>query len=212
MSELMMKPRLPYTLTLALIAGAYPALAANVAKPDPAKAQQIVTQVCAACHGADGNSAIPANPNLAAQIPEYTVKQLAGFKSGERKNAVMSGIAATLSAEDIANLSAYFTSQTAKPNVAREKELALVGQSLFRGGNPANGLPACAGCHSPDGAGIPRQFPRLSGQHAEYTVAQLRAFRSGERANDANKMMRMVAGKMSDREMQAVAEYISGLR
>jgi cytochrome c553 len=203
---------LPCTLTLTLLAGACPALAANAVKSDPAKAQQIATQVCAACHGADGNSAVPANPNLAAQIPEYTAKQLANFKGGDRKNAVMSGIAATLSAEDMASLSGYFASQTPKPGAARDKDLALVGESLFRGGNTAKGLPACAGCHSPDGAGIPRQFPRLSGQHAEYTVAQLRAFRSGERANDANKMMRMIAGRLSDREMQAVAEYIAGLR
>lgn len=207
-----MNLRFPSTLTLALLAGTCPASAASAVKPDPAKAQQIVTQVCAACHGADGNSALPANPNLAAQIPEYTAKQLANFKAGERRNAVMSGIAATLSAEDMANLSGYFANQTPKPGVAKDKDLALVGERLFRGGNPANGLPACAGCHSPDGVGVPKQFPRLSGQHAEYTVAQLRAWRSGERANDANKMMRMIAGKMSDRDMQAVAEYISGLR
>jgi cytochrome c553 len=208
----MMNLRFPCTLTLALLAVACPAVETYAGQPDPAKAQQIATQVCAACHGADGNSAIPVNPNLAAQIPEYTAKQLANFKGGQRANAVMSGIAATLSAEDMASLSDYYAGQAAKPGAANDKELALAGESLFRGGNPANGLPACSGCHSPDGVGIPKQFPRLSGQHALYTIAQLRAFRSGERANDANKMMRMIAGRMSDAQMQAVAEYISGLR
>ena len=186
--------------------------AAEPAKPDPAKAQQIATQVCAACHGADGNSAIPANPNLASQIPEYTAKQLANFKGGERKNAVMTGIAATLSPEDMTTLGTFYANQAAKPGTARDKDLVALGESLYRGGNAARAVPACAGCHSPDGVGIPKQFPRLSGQHADYTLAQLKAFRSGERANDPNKMMRMIAAKMSDREMQAVAEYIQGLR
>jgi cytochrome c553 len=182
------------------------------AKPDPNKAQQIVTQLCSACHGADGNSAIAANPNLARQIPEYTAKQLANFKSGERANAVMAGMAATLSPEDMVSLGAYFWSQTPKPGVAADKDLALLGQSLYRGGNARTGVPACSGCHLPDGAGIPKQYPRLAGQHAEYTVAQLKAWRSGERANDPNKMMRMIAAKLSDREIQAVSEFIAGLR
>ena len=179
---------------------------------DPAKAQQIVTQLCAACHGADGNSAIPANPNLARQIPEYTTKQLANFKSGERANAVMAGMVAALSPQDMASLGDYFWRQTAKPAVATSKEMALLGQSLYRGGNAATGVPACSGCHSPDGVGIPRQYPRLAGQHAEYTAAQLKAWRSGERANDPNKMMRMIAARLSDREIQAVSEFIQGLR
>jgi cytochrome c553 len=188
------------------------AWAAQPARADPAKAQPIVTQVCAACHGADGNSAIPANPNLAHQIPEYTTKQLANFKSGERVNAVMTGMVAALSAEDMTNIGVYFWQQTAKPAVATNKELALLGQSLYRGGNAATGVPACAGCHSPDGVGIPKQYPRLAGQHSEYTSAQLKAWRSGERANDPNKMMRMIAAKLSDREIQAVSEFIQGLR
>ncbi len=185
---------------------------AQPAPADPAKAQQIVTQVCAACHGDDGNSAIPANPNLARQIPEYTTKQLANFKSGERVNAIMTGMVAALSPEDMTNIGAYYWQQTAKPAVATNKELALLGQSLYRGGNAATGVPACAGCHLPDGAGIPKQYPRLAGQHAEYTSAQLKAFRSDERANDPNKMMRMIAAKLSDREIQAVSEFIQGLR
>ena len=110
------------------------------------------------------------------------------------------------------NLGAHFASQTAKPGAAKDKDLVAIGESLYRGGNAATGIPACAGCHAPDGTGIPRQYPRLSGQQPEYTIAQLRAFRTGERANDPNRMMRMIAAKMSEREMQAVAEYISGLR
>lgn len=185
-------------------------------KADPAKAQQIVTQVCAACHGADGNSVAPANPKLSAQHPEYLAKQLRDFKSingkpPERKSAVMNGIAAPLTDDDMRNLGAYFGQQTAKPGSARDKELVALGEKIYRGGNPASGVPACMACHSPNGAGIPTQFPRLSGQHAEYTLTQLKLFRTGERANDGGKMMRVIAGKMSDQEMRAVAEYIAGL-
>jgi cytochrome c553 len=205
----MMNLRPPFLSVIALFLGSSAAWSAEPAKADPAKAQQIASQVCAACHGADGNSSIPVNPNLAAQIPEYTAKQLANFKSGERANAVMSGIAGTLSPEDMTSLGAYFASQTAKPGAAKDKDLVAIGEILYRGGNA---IPACAGCHAPDGTGIPRQYPRLSGQQAEYTIAQLRAFRTGERANDPNRMMRMIAAKMSEREMQAVAEYVSGLR
>ncbi len=187
------------------------------AQGDPAKAQQIVTQVCAACHGADGNSAIPVNPTLAGQHPEYLLKQLMNFKSqggkpAERVNAVMGGMAAPLSAEDMGNLAAYFAGQKPKPRAARDPELAKLGQSIYRGGIVAKGVAACAACHSPNGAGIPSQFPRLAGQHAEYVAAQLKTFRSGERANDPNSMMRMIAAKLSDKEIAVVAEYIAGLR
>lgn len=178
---------------------------------DPAKASQIVTQVCAACHGADGNSAVATNPNLAGQHAEYVAKQLANFKSGERKSAVMSGIAANLSDEDIKNLAAYFSEKSPKPGAAKDKELVALGSKIYRGGNAASGVPACAGCHSPNGAGIPALFPRLSGQYVDYIVAQLNGFRSGDRANDPQKMMRAIALKMTDQEMRAVAEYISGL-
>jgi len=186
------------------------------AQGDPAKAQQIVTQVCSACHGADGNSTVP-NPNLAGQHPEYLLKQLMNFKSqdgkpAERSNAVMSGMAAPLSDEDMRNLAAYFANQKPKPGAARDPELARLGQSIYRGGIMAKGIAACASCHSPNGAGIPAQFPRLAGQHADYTAAQLKAFRAGERANDPNNMMRTVAARLSDKEVSAVAEYIAGLR
>ncbi len=178
---------------------------------DPAKGQTIASGVCAGCHGADGNSGVPANPTLAGQHAGYTAKQLANFKSGERKNAIMQGMVAALSPQDMLDLGAYYARQQAKPRPANDKELALVGQKLYRAGNAATGLPACAGCHSPNGAGIPAQYPRLAGQHAEYTVAQLRAFRAGERGNDMNKVMRTIASRLSDREMQALAEYTSGL-
>ncbi len=191
--------------------------AAAPAKPDLAKGQQIATTVCAACHAADGNSVMPANPKLAGQHPEYLIKQLmnfqpAGGKPPERNNAVMMGMASTLtSAEDMRNVAAYFAAQKAKPGAAQNKDTVATGQKLYRGGNIATGVPACGACHGPAGAGIPAQYPRLSGQYADYTEAQLKAFRSGERANDPNQIMRTVAARMSDTEIKAVADYIAGL-
>ena len=189
----------------------HPAVAANPAQGDPAKAQQIVTQICAACHGMDGNSPLPANPNLAGQYSDYLTNQLLSFKSGGRKSAVMGAIVANLTPDDMKNLGAYFGEKKPKLGSAKDRELVALGQKIYRGGNAATAVPACASCHTPDGAGIPSQFPRLAGQHAEYILAQLKAFRSGERADDNSKMMRAIAVKLSDQEMRAVAEYISGL-
>lgn len=205
---------------LAAVAGALTmqsALAQGVIKGDPAKAQEIVTQVCVACHASDGNSAIPANPSLAGQHPEYTYKQLVNFKPqggkpAERNNGVMAGMVANLSDDDMKNLAAYFAVQKVKPRTARDATLAKQGESIYRGGIAAKGVPACAACHSPNGAGMPAQYPRLAAQHAEYTAAQLKAFRGGQRANDAAQMMRGVAAKMNDQEIAAVSEYIAGLR
>jgi cytochrome c553 len=185
--------------------------AAGAFEGDPAKAQALATGVCAACHGADGNNLIPANPSLAGQLPEYLYKQLRDYKSGARKNAIMAGMAAGLSEEDMRNLAAYFAAQTPRPGVAHDAVLATTGQKVYRGGNTGTGVAACAGCHSPNGVGIPVQFPRLKGQHPDYTLTQLRAFRAGERDNDPSSTMRTIAGRMSDQEMQAVAEYIAGL-
>lgn len=207
-------------LILATLVGALivPLSAAQgVVKGDPAKAQPIVTKVCGACHGADGNSTIAANPVLAGQHPEYTAKQLADYKAQDgkpaaRANAVMAGMAASLSADDINNLAAYFAAQKPKPRTARDPELVKEGQAIYRGGIVAKGVAACASCHSPNGAGMPAQYPRLAGQHAEYTALQMKAFRAGERANDPNRMMRMVAARLTDREIAAVSEYIAGLR
>ena len=193
------------------------AAAQGAAKPDIAKGEQIAKQVCAACHAADGNSAMAANPKLAGQISEYLHKQLAyfkpqGSKKAERDNAVMAGMVASLSDGDMRNVAAHYASQKLRPAAAASKELAAQGQKLWRGGNAASGIPACAGCHGPDGAGIPSQYPRLSGQFAEYVESQLKLFRAGGRANDPNGMMRGVAVRMSDQEIKAVAEYAAGLR
>ena len=199
-------------VVLLTIAGMlHPAVAANPAQGDPAKAQQIVTQICAACHGTDGNSPLPTNPNLAGQYSDYLTNQLLSFKSGGRKSAVMGAIVASLTPDDMKNLGAYFGDKKPKLGGAKDRELVALGQKIYRGGNAATAVPACASCHTPDGAGIPSQFPRLAGQHAEYILAQLKAFRSGERADDNSKMMRAIAVKLSDQEMRAVAEYISGL-
>jgi len=196
------------------------AVAAVAAEPpfkgDATKAQGIVNQVCAACHASDGNSPVAVNPKLAGQVPEYLHKQLANFKAGakkaERDSPVMAGMVANLSPEDMRNLAAYYAGQPAKPGVAKSKDLVTLGQKIYRGGLAGKGIAACASCHGPNGAGMPSQYPRLSGQHAEYLEAQLRAFRSGERANDANSSMRTLAAKLSDREIQAVADYAAGLR
>ena len=195
---------------LAVVAG--PAFA-----QDAAKAQSIAAQVCAACHAADGNSIGPANPKIAGQVPEYLHKQLADFKAqggkkAVRENAVMSGMVANLSEADMKNLAAYYSGQRLKPAAAADKELAALGQKLWRGGNAQTGVPACAGCHGPTGAGIPAQYPRVAGQYSEYLAAQLRAFKDGGRANDPNGMMRGVAARLSEREIKAVAEYAAGLR
>lgn len=197
------------------------ALAAVAAEPpfkgDAAKGQAIASQTCAACHGADGNSQIAANPSLAGQIPEYLHKQLSNFKAAagkkaERDSPVMAGMVANLSAEDMRNLAAYYAAQAARPGTAKSRDLVALGQKIYRGGIAGKGVPACASCHGPNGAGMPAQYPRLAGQHAEYTEAQLKTFRVGERANDPNNAMRGTAGKLSDREIQGVSDYIAGLR
>jgi cytochrome c553 len=200
---------------VALCAGQ--ALAQESAKPDLAKAQSIATQVCAACHGADGNSVAPANPKIAGQFADYLHKQLVDFKpqAGKkpaRDSAVMTGMVANLSEADMKNLAGYFAGQKLKPAAAADKDLIALGQKLWRGGNAASGVPACAGCHGAAGAGIPGQFPRLAGQYAEYVAAQLKSFRDGARANDPNGMMRGVAAHLTEREIRAVAEYAAGLR
>ena len=190
-------------------AEAKPAPAAAV-KPDLAKGEASYTAVCAACHGADGNSGIPANPKLAQQHPEYLVKQLQEFKSGKRANAVMSGMSAALSDADMKNIAYWVTSKAAKPGFAKDKELVTLGESIYRGGIADRQIPACAGCHSPNGAGIPAQYPRLAGQHADYAVAQLTGFRDGVRKNSLQ--MTQVAAKLNDREIKAVSDYVAGLR
>ncbi|MDH0866889.1 c-type cytochrome [Mitsuaria sp. GD03876] len=183
---------------------------AAAAKPDLTKGQAISSQVCAACHTADGSRGSPANPIIAGQHADYLAKQLHEFKSGKRKNAVMSGMAAPLSDDDIRNVAAFYASKGAKPGFAKNKELIALGEKIYRGGIADKQVPACAGCHSPNGAGIPAQYPRLGGQHGDYTEAQLTAFRAGGRPN--SPQMLAIAAKMSDREIKAVSDYIAGLR
>jgi cytochrome c553 len=203
-------------ITAALAASAVSVYAQEVApkavaaKPDMAKGEASYTAVCAACHGADGNSGTPANPKLAQQHPEYLIKQLQEFKSGKRANAVMSGMAATLSGDDMKNIAYWLSSKTAKAGFAKDKELVALGERIYRGGIADRQIAACSGCHSPNGAGIPAQYPRMSGQHADYTVAQLTGFRDGVRKNALQ--MTQVAAKLNDREIKAVSDYIAGLR
>jgi cytochrome c553 len=184
---------------------------------DAAKGESIAKQVCAACHAADGNSPAPANPKIAGQIPEYLHKQLQDFKpqggkKPARESPVMMGMVANLSEADMKGLAAYYAGQRLRPAAAADKDLVQAGQKLWRGGNLATGVPACAGCHGPTGAGMPAQYPRLGGQFAEYVVAQLKAFQEGRRANDTNAVMRGVAAHLTEREIRAVAEYAAGLR
>jgi cytochrome c553 len=205
-----MKPVL--TLLLAALIAA-PALAAETAaapKPDAKKGEAIASGVCVACHTYDGSRGSPANPILQGQHPEYLAKQLAEFKAGVRKNAVMQGFAATLSDEDMRNVAAFYAGKRANDGFAKDKTLVALGEQIYRGGIAAKGVPACSGCHAPNGAGIPVQYPRLGGQHADYTQAQLSAFSSGARANSAQ--MTAIAAKLSEREMKAVSDYIAGLR
>lgn len=195
--------------------GAHGAVAAAPAapaavKPDLAAGEAKFTAVCAACHGADGNSGIPVNPKLAQQHPEYVVKQLQEFKSGKRPNPIMQPMASQLSDADMTNIAAWVTAKKAKPGFAKDKDLVAIGERIYRGGIADRQVAACAGCHSPNGAGLPSQFPRLSGQHADYTVAQLTAFRDGVRKN--GPIMAQVTSKMNDREIRAVSDYIAGLR
>ena len=171
---------------------------------------QITSTVCAACHNADGNSLITLNPKLAGQHPDYLVKQLTEFKSGKRPNAVMSGMAAMLSDEDMKGVAAYFSSQNLVLGKAKVNGVGSLGEKIYRGGIAETNVPACAACHGANGAGLLKQFPRLGGQHSDYTLAQLRTFRTGERANAP--MMMAIATKMTDAEMAAVADYMQGLR
>lgn len=207
--------KLPFLLassSLALVIASGSALAADAKapfKPDPAKGGTIAA-TCQACHAADGSRGAPANPILQGQHPEYLSKQLAEFKSGKRDNAIMKGMVAPLSEDDMGHVAAFYAGKQAKPGAARNKATVMLGEKIYRGGIAERSIPACSGCHSPNGAGIPAQYPRLAGQHAEYTETQLVAFRGGARGNSAQ--MSTIAGKMNDKEIKAVSDYIAGLR
>jgi cytochrome c553 len=199
-----------FLLVASLGMQAVAATAPAAAKPDLAKGQATATAVCVACHTADGSRGSPANPILQGQHPEYLTKQLIEFKAGKRENAIMRGMASTLSDADMLNVSAFYASKQAKPGFAKSKDLVALGEKIYRGGIAERSVPACSGCHSPTGAGIPSQYPRMAGQHADYTEAQLIAFRGGLRKNSVQ--MTGVAAKMNDREIKAVSDYIAGLR
>ncbi len=204
-----MMPIARLTLAITLALSSLCAVAQDK-KPDLAKGEASYTAVCAACHGADGNSGTPENPKLAGQHPQYLAKQLQEFKSGQRNNAIMKGFATTLSDADMVNVSFWLASKQPKPGFAKDKELVALGERIYRGGIAERKIAACAGCHSPNGAGIPSQYPRMSGQHADYSKTQLSAFRDGVRKNSLP--MSQVAARLNDREIRAVADYMAGLR
>ena len=198
------------SLTVSSVASMAAGTAAAPAAPDLAKGAASFAAVCAACHAADGNSLIPDYPKLAQQHPEYLVKQLQEFKSGKRANAIMLGFSSALSDEDMRNIAYWVTTQKVAPGTAADKDLIAAGERIFKGGVLERNIPACAGCHGPNAAGIPSQYPRLGGQHAAYAANQLTTFRSGERNN--NIQMTGVAAKLNDREIKAVSEYIASLK
>lgn len=202
-----------FVLTLAVVnGGAFSAetKVAKVSQPDLAKGEAAFGTVCAACHAPDGNSVIPANPKLAQQHPQYVLRQLQEFKSGKRASPIMMGMTAALSDDDMKNIAYWLSSKTQQPGSAKDKDLVLLGERIYRGGIADRQVPACAGCHSPNGAGIPAQYPRLGGQYAEYTALQLTGFRDGTRSNSLQ--MTQVAAKLNDREIKALADYVAGLR
>ncbi len=178
---------------------------------DPSRGQEL-SGACAACHGADGNSVNPEWPKLAGQGEAYLYKQLSDYKEGRREDPLMAGQVANLSEQDMRDLAAYFASQTVTGGTADEAMVEL-GGALYRGGNAATGVAACIACHGPAGSGNPAAtFPRVAGQHAQYSANQLRQFRDSSRANDAGRMMRNIARRMTDEEIQAVSEFMAGLR
>lgn len=201
-------------LSLLLVAGG---LHAQDQTPDLAKAKQTAETICAACHGPDGNSPLPANPKIAQQHEEYLYKQLHDFKSWDgkppvREQAIMTAMVAGLEDADMKGLALHFSTQKLQPEAAKNAETALRGQDIWRAGIAEKGVPACAACHGPTGTGMPAQYPRISGQYAEYTETQLKAFRDGVRTNDPSRMMQMIALKMTDAEIKAVSDYAAGLR
>ena len=203
-------PRFLCSLALAGAAVASSAAEPAASAPDAAKGAAISTSVCAACHTNDGSRGVAANPIIQGQHPDYLVKQLAEFKTGKRDNPVMKAIAAPLSEADMKNVAAFYAGKQPKPGFAKNKDLVAHGEKIYRGGIAERSIPACSGCHGPSGAGMPAQYPRLAGQHADYVEAQLAAFRSGVRHN--NPVMTAVAAKLNDRDIKAVADYVAGLR
>ena len=204
-----MRPLTGFAGLIALVYACVAPAAEPQSKPDLERGKQIAGTVCVACHGADGNSTQPVNPILASQHADYIAAQLAAFKSGARQSPIMQGMAAGLSPEDMRNVGAWFESQKQSPSIARDKALALRGQQLWRAGIKSLGVPACAGCHGAAGHGIPSQYPRLAGQYADLTFGWLRAYSTGTRSHP---VMGVIASRLSENDMKAVAEYAAGLR
>lgn len=209
------------SLFVALLAVSSIAIASEekkAAKADLAKGEALYVNgdnarnitACVSCHGAAGNSTIAQNPKLAAQHEAYIYKQLADFKGPQRNNAVMTSIVKGLTDDEMKNIAAYLDAQAQKPGAAKNKDTVEIGKKIYRAGIAEKNVPACAGCHSPNGAGIPAQFARIGGQHQDYTAAQLTNFRSGARKNSAQ--MVTIAKRLSDDEIKAVADYVAGLK
>ena len=212
--------RRPFTAAVSVFASALSIAAFAQADKDPEYTKgQALAGVCAGCHGVDGVSPVPTQPNLAGMSWQYIARQLRHFKSGQRDNAIMKGFATTLNDADMKSLGVYFSAQKGRAIGTKDEKLAKSAERLYRAGDATRGIPACAGCHSPNGAGIPAQYPRVGGQHAEYTLAQLTAFKGGIRGgatkDDANangKIMMSIASRLTEGEMKALAEYTSGLQ
>ncbi|TAG04952.1 MAG: cytochrome c4 [Betaproteobacteria bacterium] len=209
---------LALTATVLFAAAAVPAAAQADKSPDYTKGQALAG-VCAGCHGVDGNSTVPTQPNLAGLSWQYTARQLAHFKSGQRDNAIMKGFAANLSDTDMKALGVYYAAQKARTVGAKDVALAKTAEKLYRAGDAARAIPACSGCHSPTGAGIPAQYPRIGGQHAEYLAQELSDYKGGKRggatkadSNASGKIMVAIASKLTDSEIKALAEYAAGLK
>lgn len=200
--------KIVFVLASALLGSFVPSL---VLAQGDAAAGQAKSALCSTCHGADGNSELSINPKLAGQSANYIVKQLMDYKSGARANATMAAMVGSLSPQDMQDIAAWYSSQQVTLAGADAETLEL-GQRIYRGGNKELGVAACAACHSPTGSGNePAGFPSLSGQHVDYTLAQLKSFRSGARANDNSSMMRSVVERLTDKELEALASYVSGL-
>jgi cytochrome c553 len=190
----------------------------KVAKADIAMGEKLYSTgdtarnipACLSCHGAAGNSTIVQNPKLAGQHEAYIVKQLTNFRGAERSQPIMSAFAKALKDDEVRNIAAYLDAQAQKPGAAKNKDIVALGKKIYRGGIAEKNIPACAGCHSPNGAGIPAQYPRIGGQHQDYTEGQLKGFRAEARKN--SPQMLKIAKNLSDDEIKAVADYVAGLR
>ncbi len=201
--------RAAFSLASALLA--LPASGQPAPGADPAKGAEIVARLCISCHGADGNSTIALNPKLAGLHPQYLRKQLLDYKAKRRRSDIMEAMVEALSDPDIESLAAHYSAQKPAPGEVRRPELLELGKKIYTDGNELTGVPSCSGCHYPDGAGTAR-FPRVAGQHAEYTLRQLKDFKDGKRENDRGLVMQSLAVRMTEKEMEAVSEYIAGMK